>query len=416
MDRLHENTYTLMRNNQRRHGDRVYTVPAAERYPFQWFWDSCFHALIYSALGDTDTAKAELSTLVGEPLPSGLLPHILFHQPAAERPVWGRELESPLLDAAWGTATTSSLIQPPLIARAVLETYLTAPDDAWLASILPALTQHYTALRTERRLTESELLAIINPDESGEDNASRFDTVLAIPHPEDDTAHLAARTALIRTYATHQQSAKAMLPHCAVIDLSFNCIYKDGLDALAELYQISGDTSRAHATMERAAATAAALSTLHRHGTWHNHDLTHNQLIPLADWTQFMPLFAGVVDHHKVKHYQRQLLDSATFAGAYGLRTESAQNTTYSPTDGFWRGPVWAAPHWFIARGFNRYGYQNTARQLRAQLVTLITRSGFREYYHPDTGIGLGATGFTWSGLALTLDATVLPRTPRLAP
>ena len=38
-----------------------YTVPNAQVYPWQWLWDSCFHALIWAELGDGERAVAELA-------------------------------------------------------------------------------------------------------------------------------------------------------------------------------------------------------------------------------------------------------------------------------------------------------------------------------------------------------------------
>ena len=36
-----------------------HTVPNADVYPWQWLWDSCFHALIWQELGDSDQATLD---------------------------------------------------------------------------------------------------------------------------------------------------------------------------------------------------------------------------------------------------------------------------------------------------------------------------------------------------------------------
>ncbi|MBI4100754.1 hypothetical protein HY439_03385 [Candidatus Microgenomates bacterium] len=41
----------------------AYTCPSPEKYHFQWFWDSCFHAIALSHL-NLEHAKKELHTLV----------------------------------------------------------------------------------------------------------------------------------------------------------------------------------------------------------------------------------------------------------------------------------------------------------------------------------------------------------------
>ena len=55
----------------------TFICPSLRGYPFQWFWDSCFHAIALTHL-DRDLAKAELTTLLGTALPSGFVPHITF--------------------------------------------------------------------------------------------------------------------------------------------------------------------------------------------------------------------------------------------------------------------------------------------------------------------------------------------------
>ena len=48
-------------------------------------------------------------------------------------------------------------------------------------------------------------------------------------------------------------------------------------------------------------------------------------------------------------------------------------------------------------------GYEAEAARIVASLVTAVERGGFREYYKPHTGPGLGARGFGWSTLLVDL-------------
>ncbi|MXZ02905.1 MAG: hypothetical protein F4Y88_04315, partial [Chloroflexi bacterium] len=41
----------------------TYVMPSIGRYEWQWFWDSCFHAIALSTL-DVELAKQELATLL----------------------------------------------------------------------------------------------------------------------------------------------------------------------------------------------------------------------------------------------------------------------------------------------------------------------------------------------------------------
>ena len=54
-----------------------FVCPSLTGYPFQWFWDSCFHAIALLHL-DPEQSKAEMRTLMSGALPDGFIPHIIF--------------------------------------------------------------------------------------------------------------------------------------------------------------------------------------------------------------------------------------------------------------------------------------------------------------------------------------------------
>jgi hypothetical protein len=49
------------------------------------------------------------------------------------------------------------------------------------------------------------------------------------------------------------------------------------------------------------------------------------------------------------------------------------------------------------------HGYQELADDISAKSLACIQKSGFREYYNPYTGEGLGAKNFGWSTLILDM-------------
>src|SRR5262245_48839022 len=55
----------------------AYTCPDATKYPDQFFWDSCFHALAWSRL-DIKRAMLELRSLAAAQQASGLIGHTIF--------------------------------------------------------------------------------------------------------------------------------------------------------------------------------------------------------------------------------------------------------------------------------------------------------------------------------------------------
>src|ERR1700759_3529424 len=61
-----------------KHNDRGrWIVPAADLYPHQWFWDSCFIAIGLRHLS-VERAQIELKSLLRGQWANGMLPNIIF--------------------------------------------------------------------------------------------------------------------------------------------------------------------------------------------------------------------------------------------------------------------------------------------------------------------------------------------------
>ena len=69
--------FELFLKNKRKLGKYQYTVPSPDTYPYQWLWDSCFHAIILSHFNIRD-AKAEILTLLSKQFDNGLIPHMIY--------------------------------------------------------------------------------------------------------------------------------------------------------------------------------------------------------------------------------------------------------------------------------------------------------------------------------------------------
>ncbi len=74
---------------------------------------------------------------------------------------------------------------------------------------------------------------------------------------------------------------------------------------------------------------------------------------------------------------------------------------TGRPIRRYWRGPTWLFATRFAVNGLLRAGREDAARDLARRTAALVLRQGFREYYDPYTGRGLGARAFGVSAMAL---------------
>ena len=89
----------------------AYTEPSPGRYPWQWYWDSCFAAIV-NRRWEPDRARAELESLLAAQRPSGFIGHTIFWR--------GQVTLSRLLfyNVVNRAARMTETIQPPLLAWA----------------------------------------------------------------------------------------------------------------------------------------------------------------------------------------------------------------------------------------------------------------------------------------------------------
>jgi hypothetical protein len=99
------------REGQRGATSFSYTAPSPGRYPWQWYWDSCFAAIAWRHF-DSERARAELSSLLAAARPDGFIGHTIF---------WGKPVDRVrglFYNVSSRSDFMTSTIQPPLLAWA----------------------------------------------------------------------------------------------------------------------------------------------------------------------------------------------------------------------------------------------------------------------------------------------------------
>jgi len=103
----------------------------------------------------------------------------------------------------------------------------------------------------------------------------------------------------------------------------------------------------------------------------------------------------------------RHLEDPREYAAEYPVPTVALSEPLCEPGSMqgslVFRGPTWIHTNWYIARGLRRHGRGALADRIVQSSIALTAKSGFREYYHPQTAEGYGAQGFSWSALVLDM-------------
>lgn len=388
--------HTLLRANRRITPDgHQYTVPSPSTYPYQWLWDSCFHSIVLAKL-EPEAAIAELRSLLSRQQSDGMLPHMIFWRPKLTRPyhIW------------WEKGGVSSITQPPMLAYAAWEIYEQTGRTDFLKEMFPQMAAFYRYLIQMRDPHDHHLISIINPDESGEDNSPRFDLAMRVKSNISFFGHMYKRHQLVAMNRTCGfDPLTCMQERFWVKDVPFNTVLVKNLERLAQIADVLGETEvKKFAILHHDLIKFTMREYLMAEGVfWSAIGLEHGHL-KIATWAHFVPLFAGLYTPEEAKELVRtHFHDPATFHAPYGIRTVSKLEPSYR-SNGFWRGPIWFAPHWFIYKGLKDYGFEEEARWIREASVGLIKKHGFREYFDPETGKPYGAHNFTWGTLVLDMD------------
>ena len=376
-----------------------FVCPSLVGYPFQWFWDSCFHAIALLHL-DPEQAKAEMRTLMSAALPDGFIPHLVF---------WEMEKQPQFLAYNIVGRTTefySSTMQPPLIAYTVERIYEATGDEEFRAAAVPVLTAYYRWLRRMRDPDDDGLIAVIQPEEAGTDCSPKYDDVLGL----EELSNRGFITALKKVYDAYEplrgddrQVLAADIFH--IEDVLVNSIYAMGLRSLARLL---GDVPEAAEFRREADRTLDALLSKcwdGEAGAFFDLSGVAETPVKVVTISSLMPLVLEDLPRPIVDRLVGEWVTAPEhFWTPYPLPSVPASDPKFMPGNpsGFiWRGPTWLNTNWFLSRGLRQHGYGELADTIVGRSLECIERSGFREYYHPYTAEGLGARDFGWSTLVL---------------
>ena len=378
-----------------------FAVPSLTGYPFQWFWDSCFHAIALTHL-DPARAQAELTTLLRAARPDGFIPHIVF---------WERDKQPAFLRrnlVAMTSPHTSATIQPPLIAYAIERVYQATGDAAFRDAALPVLTAYYRWLRYHRDPDEDGLIAIIQPEEAGTDCSPKYDADLGLTELSNP-GFIAALGKVYAAYAPLRGDDRRILAadRFHFEDVLVNAIYAFSLRALARLL---GDDPAAAEFQQRADETRDALLNKcwdDAAGAFFDLRGVAEKPVRMVTISSLIPLILEDLPAEIAgRLVEEWLTNPAHFWLPYPVPSVPASNPRFRPGNprGFiWRGPSWVNTNWFLCHALRQHGYADVADTIKIRTLQAVAQAGFREYYQPYTGAGLGAQNFGWSTLALDL-------------
>jgi hypothetical protein len=368
-----------------------YSRPSPSHYPWQWYWDSCFHAIVWRRF-DRARAESELRSLIAGGSGDGFIGHTIFwHDHVDWQRRWTYNVTS-------GKAPSTSTIQPPLLAWA----WRIAVGDP---AAEPGIAAHHRWLEANRDLDGDGLLWIVQPDESGLDSSPKFDAVWGLrAHARPLFPFLIARNRRLGWDARRVLAAGGPLL-CEVVTNVLWC--------LARL--AAGEASITPRIVERLWDERRGLFLDLARG-----DLAHDgqtdemdggRRIRTSTWSALAPLaLPDLPEEIGRRLVEEHVLDQRRYWLPFPPTSVSAEEPTFEPRKWkgllrrlYWRGPTWINSAWLIWIGLLRHGYDAQAMEMAQRLSDAVAKVRLREFYEPYSGEGLGAKEFGWSSLIAEL-------------
>jgi mannosylglycerate hydrolase MGH1-like protein len=363
------------------HGDVpfAYTCPSPGHYPWQWYWDSCFTAIVWRRL-DPERSRRELASLLAAQRDDGFIGHTIF---------WNTPLDGArrlTYNVLGPDAPMTASIQPPILAWA----WRIAVGDP---AEVPAIVHHYDWLEEHRDLDGDGLIWIVQPDESGLDASTQFDAIWG------SRAHgLPGFVLLLRR---NRQLA-----------FDLQRIVADGGPVCCEVMtNVIYNLSRM--ALGRSSLTATIVDRMYDQQTGLFGPLARPALArpPALTWTALAPLaLPDLPEPIGRRLVEEHLLDRESFWLPVPPPSVSATDPSFSLDDTgllgvkrYWRGPTWINSAWLVWLGLVRLGYTEQASEMARRVGSAVAAAGLREYYDPYSGRGMGAIDFGWSALVLEL-------------
>ena len=369
----------------------AYARPSPGHYPWQWYWDSGFHAIVWRRF-DPARAELELRSLLAGGREDGFIGHTIFwNRPVDLRRRWTYNVRS-------RRSQSTETIQPPLLAWA----WRIAVGDP---AAEPAIERHHRWLVENRDLDGDGLLWIVQPDESGLDSSPKFDAVWG----RRAHAHLGF-VCLIQRNRRRDWNARRLLDAggpllCEVV---VNVLW--GLSRLAR-----GEPSITPALVDRLWDERRGLFCDHARGNLARPGETEpaggDRRVTTSTWSALAPLaLPDLPEEIGRRLVEEHLLDRERYWTPVPPPSVSPEERGFEPRDWrnwlvrrYWRGPTWINSAWLLWLGLRRLGYRAQAEAVTDALCAVYAREGSREFYEPFTGEGLGALEFGWSALIAEL-------------
>ncbi len=430
MEKLAATAQEILRKNWK----DGFTIPTSRLYPFQWNWDSGFTA-IGQCHFDIDFAIGELESLFSGQWENGMLPHIIFHSQNEKTyfpnyDFWDANVNL----GAPQNPKTSGITQPAVhgfILECLLERF---PENQKIQSfakqIFPKIVNLHRWFYKYRDPENEGLIFIFHPWESGRDNSplwdesmdrividynelpsyKRRDTSIA-PSDERPTTHQYDRYVyLLQLGKKNKYDEKGIFEESPFLiqDTLMNAVLIKSNQSLINIgKQFGFDTGEIEEWQQQAKPKFSEKLWNDELNTFTVFDLRANHSIPHKEIGGLSSLYAEIPNSKQAKALN-DYLQNLHQRNFYVCPSFDVDSPLFD-SKRYWRGPIWPQMNWMIYHGLKKYAYEDTAKIVKSDLIELVSKHGFYEYFESQKElaaklkVGYGGGAFSWTA-ACVLD------------
>ena len=411
-----------------------FTIPTQKLYPFQWNWDSGFTSIGHSYF-NVDFAIRELQSLFSGQWENGMLPHIIFHSENEKTYFPNYDFWASNVNAGAPQKPKSSGITQPAVHGFILETLLERfPDNeqllAFARAIFPKILKSHRFLYTYRDPEREGLMFIFHPWESGRDNSPLWDESLdRIVIDKDSLPYYQRRDTSIAS-SDERPTSYQYDRYVYLLQLGKKYRYEEiGIfeespflvqDTLMNAVLIKSNQSLINIG-KRLRLDVGELQEWQQQSiprfneklwspeleTFAVYDVRDGHHIPYKEIGGFVALYAQTPTASQAKLLNNYLW--SLHERGYFLCPSFDPDSHLFDSKRYWRGPIWSQMNWMIYHGLKNYGFDQTAEVVKSDLIELVSKLGFYEYFESQKSLmtkltkGYGGGDFSWTA-ACTMD------------
>lgn len=365
-----------------------YTAPNPTTYPFLWLWDSCFHSLIWAALGEEEKCLTELSSIFESQAEDGFIPHVNYSaQPNLPQSEWAN---------LWGRTHSSSITQPPMYGHAIAE--LTKMGIEIPEEIIEKAKKGLAFLFNQRRRDfKTGLIYLCHPWETGIDNSPRWDDYIEGDFQGDTEGNFQVKAwdvqkiELLKHIELNENNSPEFNPAFPVVSIGFNALVAFNVLELEKVAECELGAIEIIQALDESFDSELK--------TWVDPSLDKSLTKGISSRVRVLDaLLTGFVSDKNFDIIEEQVNNKKAFGGEFGLATVHREESSFSQNT-YWRGSVWPQMMYLFIKMFEFNGREETATILKESFLNGVLKANFSEYWGADTGEGLGACPQSWAGL-----------------